>query len=51
MLEAMNGVRNEETMDMARAVRRRERSAAGEAGGVITQRIIAEPEGVKPIRF
>jgi hypothetical protein len=34
--EAMNGVRNDETIETARAVRRRERSAAGAAGGVMS---------------
>jgi hypothetical protein len=31
MLEAMNGVKNEENMDMTKAVRRTDRSCASEA--------------------
>ncbi len=49
--EAMNGVRNDETIETASAVRRRDRSAAGAAGGVMSPCIISEPDGVKPIRF
>jgi hypothetical protein len=42
-LEAMNGVRNDETIETARAVLRRDRSAAGTVTGVvISPRIIPE---------